>query len=243
MNNDSIVTTNHLTKNFELGHERINILDNVSLQIKANEFVILMGPSGSGKTTFLNLLSGVDRQFSGEIYLSKTNIAKLNARQISLMRSSKIGMVFQDYRLLPQLTTEENVETPLYLQKFTSKERKIKVQKSLELVGLSKRLHHKPQQLSGGERQRVAIARALVTGADLLLCDEPTGNLNSDFSKMIFDLLKSLCHEHGKSIIMTTHDPLAEPYADRVITFDNSQLLDKHLNNGYAEQHPIEKVV
>ncbi len=242
MKNDSIVSIDHLSKNFELGHERINILDDVSIKVKKNEFVILMGPSGSGKTTFLNLLSGVDRDYSGDIRLANLNLSNLSEKDISLMRSSVIGMVFQDYRLLPQLTAEENVEAPLFLQKFTAKERKIKVKKSLELVGLGNRMKHKPLQLSGGERQRTAIARALVTGADILLCDEPTGNLNQEMSKMIFDLLQSLCHDHGKTIIMTTHDPLAEEYADRVIVFDKSQLIEKSVAST-VKQSVVERAV
>ena len=226
MKDNSVLKINHLTKEFELGHERISVLDDVTLDIKANECVIIMGPSGSGKTTFLNLLAGIDRKFSGVINIAGLDLATLNSKEISNMRSSALGMVFQDYRLLPQLTAFENVEAPLFLQNYSASERRTKAMNALELVGLSNRPKHKPEQLSGGERQRTAIARSLVTGADILLCDEPTGNLNRGMSEMIFELLQSLCHEYGKSIIMTTHDHTAESYADRVIILENGKFIE-----------------
>jgi len=230
MKENSVLKISNLTKDFELGHERISILDDVTLDIKANECVIIMGPSGSGKTTFLNLLAGIDRKFSGNINIAGLDLTTLNSKEISNMRSSVIGMVFQDYRLLPQLTAFENVEAPLFLQNYSASERKSKAMNALELVGLGNRPKHKPEQLSGGERQRTAIARSLVTGADILLCDEPTGNLNSGMSKMIFELLQSLSHEYGKSIIMTTHDHMAENYADRVILLENGKFIENKLD-------------
>ena len=230
MKENSVLKINNLTKDFELGHERISILDDVTLDIKTNECVIIMGPSGSGKTTFLNLLAGIDRKFSGNINIANLDLAALNSKEISNMRSSVIGMVFQDYRLLPQLTAFENVEAPLFLQNYSTSERKSKAMNALELVGLGNRPKHKPEQLSGGERQRTAIARSLVTGADILLCDEPSGNLNRGMSEMIFKLLQSLCHEYGKSIIMTTHDHMAENYADRIILLENGKFIEKKLD-------------
>jgi putative ABC transport system ATP-binding protein len=234
MKENTVLKINELTKDFELGHERISILDGVNLDIKAKECVIIMGPSGSGKTTFLNLLAGIDREFSGSINIAGFDLSELNSKEISNMRSSVLGMVFQDYRLLPQLTAYENVEAPLFLQNYSVSERKSKAMNALDLVGLSNRSKHKPEQLSGGERQRTAIARSLVTGADIILCDEPTGNLNKAMSKMIFDLLQSLCHEFGKSIIMTTHDQMAEDYADRVINLENGKFVEKALKT-YSE--------
>jgi putative ABC transport system ATP-binding protein len=183
-----------------------------------------MGPSGSGKTTLLNLIGGLDRPDAGQVIVAGENIGELSSGRLTRWRSRHVGFIFQFYNLLPVLTAERNVEVPLLLTKLSSKQRKRNVQAALELVGLADRAKHKPNELSGGQQQRVAIARALVSDPTLLVCDEPTGDLDRESSEAVLDLLQLLNREHGKTIVMVTHDPRAAERASRVLHVDKGEL-------------------
>jgi putative ABC transport system ATP-binding protein len=185
-----------------------------------------MGPSGSGKTTLLNLLSGIDSPTDGSLVISGTEIAKLSRRDLTKWRAKHVGYIFQLYHLVPVLTAFENVELPLLLDDISKKERHAKVNTALELVGLSDRMHHTPGELSGGQEQRVAIARAIVANPPLLVADEPTGDLDRESATRILDLLRQLTREHGKSIVMVTHDAKAAAAADRTLHLEKGQLLE-----------------
>lgn len=232
-----VLEVRNLRKQYSMSSERLDILDNVNFTASAGEFIIVMGPSGSGKTTLVSLLAGLDPDFSGTIDVCGNDLGKIGKDARVNLRSTLIGMVFQDHRLLPQLTAVENVEAPLYLRRYSSAERLSRASDALKLVNLSDRSRHRPDQLSGGERQRTAIARALVGGAKLLLCDEPTGSLNREMSHQIFGLLRDLCRGFGKTVIMTTHDHAAANYADRILTFDGGRLVaESVLNEPDAEE-------
>lgn len=211
-----------LSKIYTRGKERLEVLKNVNLTVEEGEFLALMGPSGSGKTTLLNLIGGLDKPTTGRIEVGGEVISALGQRQLTRWRARHVGFIFQFYNLLPVLSAARNVEVPLYLTKLSGAERRRRVAVALELVDLSDRASHKPAELSGGQQQRVAIARALVSDPNLLVCDEPTGDLDQDSSDSILDLLYSLNHDHGKTIIMVTHDPRAAERATKQI----------HLNKG-----------
>lgn len=233
MNADPVLEVRDLRKHYEVAHERLQILDGISVAVASREMIAVMGPSGSGKTTFISLVAGLDDDYSGSIVVSGIDLGGLKPRERVRLRSRHIGMVFQDFRLLPQLSALENVEAPLHLQSLKAAERKSRAGDALDLVRLGARQKHRPDQLSGGERQRVAIARALVGGAEILLCDEPTGNLNREMSEGIFALLRSLSHDFGKTIILTTHDHMAEKYVDRVLTLESGRVReDRNLTEG-----------
>lgn len=200
-------------------------LDGVSLSVASGEFLALLGPSGSGKTTLISLLAGLDTAYRGSIGIDGLELDKLSKKERVGLRSTLIGMVFQDHRLLPQLSALENVEAPLYLRSFGARERQSRAADALALVSLAERMQHRPGQLSGGERQRTAIARALVGGAKVLLCDEPTGSLNREMSMQIFKLLKELCHRFGKTVVLTTHDPAAIQFADQLLLIQSGKLV------------------
>jgi putative ABC transport system ATP-binding protein len=221
---DPLVTATNLHKEFRRGGERIDVLQGVNLEIPPGDFLALMGPSGSGKTTLLNLLGGLDSPTRGTITVAGQRIDEMSSGQLARWRASHVGFVFQLYNLLPVLTAERNVELPLLLTKLSSKERKRHVEVALRVVGLSDRAKHYPRQLSGGQEQRVGIARAVVTDPTLLLCDEPTGDLDRKAGDEILDLLQALNRENGKTIVMVTHDPHAAARATRVLHLDKGVL-------------------
>jgi len=219
-----LVHVTDLHKVFRRGSERIDVLQGTNLSIPAGDFVGLMGPSGSGKTTLLNLIGGLDRPTRGSVVVAGEQIDKLSSGQMARWRARHIGFVFQLYNLLPVLTAAGNVELPLLLTGLGRAERKRHVATALAIVGLSDRARHYPRQLSGGQEQRVGIARAIVTDPTLLLCDEPTGDLDRKSGDEIMDLLATLNRQHGKTIIMVTHDPHVAAWAKRVLYLDKGVL-------------------
>ena len=226
----SLVTINGVHKNFTRGSERIDVLKGVTLDIPQGDFLALMGPSGSGKTTLLNLLGGLDQPSSGSIEVGGTNIVGLSGGQLSKWRAHHIGFVFQLYNLLQVLTAERNVELPLLLTNLSKAERMKRVAIALKVVGLADRAQHYPRQLSGGQEQRVGIARAIVTDPTLLLCDEPTGDLDRKAGDEILDLLQALNRDHGKTIVMVTHDPRAAERAKRTLHLEKGQLMEAEVH-------------
>lgn len=208
-----IVQVRNVSKSFARDGFEVVALDNVNLDIQQGDFLALMGPSGSGKSTLLNLLAGIDRCTQGEVDVLGTNLAKLSESQLAVWRNSHIGYIFQTFNLIPVLTAYENVELPLLLTKLSKAERRKNVETALDLVNLTDRKHHQPRQLSGGQEQRVAIARAIVTDPDLILADEPTGNLDAQAGKEVLNILSTLNRELKKTIVMVTHDPNAASYA------------------------------
>lgn len=222
------IEINHLVKTYVRGKQRVEVLHDLNLEVEKGEFVALMGPSGSGKTTLLNLIAGLDSPTSGEIKVAGERIDKLAGGALAKWRSRNIGFIFQFYNLLPVLTAERNVEVPLLLTKLSSSQRKQNVAAALQLVGLADRAKHKPNELSGGQQQRVSIARAIVADPTILVCDEPTGDLDRENAEEILGLLQTLNRSHGKTIIMVTHDPLAANHASRQIHMDKGRLVDGH---------------
>lgn len=224
-NNDIVITTRRLHKQFIRDEFKVEAIIDANLDVRHGEFVALMGPSGSGKSTLLHLIAAMDRPTAGEIDVLGQNIAKLSDKQIARWRNRHIGFVFQNFNLIPVLTALENVELPLKLTHLKMGERRQHAVTALKLVGLEDRLNHFPRQLSGGQEQRVAIARAIVTDPDLILCDEPTGNLDAHSAHDILTLLKKLNQDFGKTIIMVTHDPHAAHFATHVRYLDKGALL------------------
>lgn len=214
----------NVDKVFRRGSEDIHVLQNLNLDVPQGEFLALMGPSGSGKSTLLNLIGGLDRPSKGEVIIGGETIADLNDRQLAAWRSRHIGFVFQLYNLLPALTAERNVEIPLLLTPLNKAERQRHVEIALSIVGLSHRMRHFPRMLSGGEQQRVGIARAIAADPTILLCDEPTGDLDRKSGDEILSLLQALNKEQGKTIIMVTHDPHASHRASRTLYLNKGQL-------------------
>ena len=215
-----------LTKEFRREDFTVVALNEVDLQIPEREFFCLMGPSGSGKSTMLHLIAGIDKPSSGEIRVLGEDPTRLSDKQSAAWRSEHIGYVFQTFNLIPVLTALENVELPLLLTKLSKKQRREHARTALEIVGLGDRLDHYPRQLSGGQEQRVAIARAIVTDPDILLADEPTGDLDAASAKQILEILTELNQEHGKTIVMVTHDPHAAKYAHVTRYLEKGDLLD-----------------
>jgi putative ABC transport system ATP-binding protein len=222
--NGALVHVDGVEKVFHRGSEDIHVLTDLHLQVPAGEFLALMGPSGSGKTTLLNLIGGLDRPTKGSVTIAGERVDQLSDRKLTAWRARHIGFVFQLYNLMPTLVTERNVELPLLLTHLSKAERKKHVDAALAMVGLSHRAKHYPRTLSGGEQQRVGIARGIVTDPTLLLCDEPTGDLDRKSGNEILDLLQALNREHGKTIIMVTHDPHASARAARTVYLDKGQL-------------------
>jgi putative ABC transport system ATP-binding protein len=221
---NELVRVKDVHKHFTRGSERIDVLKGVNLEIPKGDFLALMGPSGSGKTTLLNLIGGLDTPTGGAIDVNGVPVSSLSGSQLSKWRAQNIGFVFQLYNLLPVLTAEKNVELPLLLTKLPKAERKKRAGIALKVVGLADRAKHYPRQLSGGQEQRVGIARAIVTDPTLLLCDEPTGDLDRKAGDEILDLLQSLNRDHGKTIVMVTHDPRAAERASRTIHLEKGVL-------------------
>jgi putative ABC transport system ATP-binding protein len=226
MTSEPIVRATNLHKSFRRGSEQIDVLQGVNLEIPRGEFLALMGPSGSGKTTLLNLIGGLDAPTGGRIEVGGVDISRMGGAALARWRSQNIGFVFQLYNLLPVLTAERNVELPLLLTKLSKAQRRKHVEIALRVVGLSDRARHYPRQLSGGQEQRVGIARAIVTDPTLLLCDEPTGDLDRKAGDEILDLLQALNREHGKTIIMVTHDPHAAERATQVLHLEKGLLME-----------------
>ena len=222
--NSALVDVAGVEKVFHRGLEDIHVLRELNLKVPDGEFLALMGPSGSGKSTLLNLIGGLDRPTKGVVIVGGENVSELSDRRLAEWRARHIGFVFQLYNLLPVLTAERNVELPLLLTHLSKAERKQHVETALAVVGLSHRAKHYPRTLSGGEQQRVGIARAIVTDPTLLLCDEPTGDLDRKAGDEILDLLQSLSRQHKKTIIMVTHDPHASARASRTVHLDKGQL-------------------
>jgi putative ABC transport system ATP-binding protein len=225
MADTELVKVRDVHKHFTRGSERIDVLKGVNLSIPRGEFLALMGPSGSGKTTLLNPIGGLDQPTGGAIEVDGVPVSTLSGGQLSKWRSQNIGFVFQLYNLLPVLTAEKNVELPLLLTRLSKAERKKRAGIALKVVGLAERARHYPRQLSGGQEQRVGIARAIVTDPTLLLCDEPTGDLDRKAGDEILDLLQSLNRDHGKTIVMVTHDPHAAARAQRTLHLEKGVLM------------------
>jgi len=223
----SLVSIRNLTKTYQRGPEKVEVLHGIDLDIEQGDFVALMGPSGSGKTTLLNLIGGLDSPTSGQIEVGGQRIDQLGGGKLSHWRSQHVGYVFQFYNLMPALTAQKNVELPLLLTKLGGAQRKRNAQIALSLVGLSDRVTHKPTELSGGQQQRVAIARAIVSDPTLLICDEPTGDLDRQSAEDILGLLQTLNREHGKTIVMVTHDPKAAEYATHTLHLDKGTLVEQ----------------
>ena len=222
----AIVSLRNVVKRYTRGKQQIEVLHGLNLDIEQGEFIALMGPSGSGKSTLLNLIGGLDTTTAGEVFVAGERIDQLPSGRLAKWRARHVGFVFQFYNLLPQLTAERNVELPLLLTKLSGAQRKKNVQAALAVVGLSDRAKHKPNELSGGQAQRVAIARALVADPTLLVCDEPTGDLDRSTADEILGLLQTLNREQGKTIVMVTHDPKAAGYASRQLHLDKGQLVN-----------------
>ncbi|MBP7950610.1 MAG: ABC transporter ATP-binding protein [Verrucomicrobiales bacterium] len=224
MSTPPLVHVRQVTKNFRRGAEDVHVLAGLDLEVATGEFLALMGPSGSGKSTLLNLIGGLDRPTGGTVEIGGERIDQLSERRLAAWRARHVGFVFQFYNLMPVLTAEKNVELPLFLTHLSKRERRQHVEAALKIVGLGHRMKHLPRTLSGGEQQRVGIARAIVTDPTLLLCDEPTGDLDRKSGDEILGLLQALNQEHGKTIIMVTHDPHASARATRTVHLDKGQL-------------------
>ena len=222
----SLVSIRNLAMTYQRGPEKVHVLHGLDLEIPHGDFVALMGPSGSGKTTLLNLIGGLDTPTSGEIEIEGQRIDQFSDGQLAHWRSQHVGFVFQFYNLMPTLTAQKNVELPLLLTKLGAADRKRRAEIALSLVGLSERGSHRPNELSGGQQQRVAIARAIVSDPTFLICDEPTGDLDRQSAEEVLGLLQLLNKEHGKTIIMVTHDPKAAEHATHTIHLDKGELAD-----------------
>lgn len=225
--NGSLVDVRGVDKVFRRGSEEVHVLGGLDLSIPEGEFLALMGPSGSGKSTLLNLIGGLDRPTRGEVSVGGERIDRLGQRKLAAWRARHVGFVFQFYNLMPVLSASRNVELPLLLTSLKKKQRRQRVETALGVVGLSHRLKHYPRQLSGGEQQRVGIARAIVTDPTLLLCDEPTGDLDRASSDEVLEILRILNREQGKTIVMVTHDPHAAASASRTLHLDKGRLLEE----------------
>jgi putative ABC transport system ATP-binding protein len=221
----NLVSIRDLSKSYERGSQNVAVLSHINLDIAQGSFVALMGPSGSGKTTLLNLIGGLDSPSGGSIMVGATRIDRLGETGLAKWRSRSVGFVFQFYNLLPMLSARKNVEVPLMLTRLSRAQRKANAGVALQLVGLADRAGHKPMELSGGQQQRVAIARAIVSDPELLVCDEPTGDLDRQSATEVLSLLQQLNREHGKTIVMVTHDPKAAEYASVTLTLDKGNLV------------------
>ena len=219
-----LVNCHGVEKGFVKGRETVEVLTGIDLEIEEGDFLALMGPSGSGKTTLLNLIGGLDHPTAGAVEVAGRALNDMSGRQLAAWRSGNVGFIFQFYNLLPVLTAQRNVELPLLLTRLSRRQRRRNAATALEIVGLSDRAGHKPGELSGGQQQRVAIARAIVADPTLLLCDEPTGDLDRETADQILELLETLNTEHGKTIVVVTHDPKAAEHATHTLYMDKGKL-------------------
>jgi putative ABC transport system ATP-binding protein len=232
----TLVGIRNLSKVYERGAQKVEVLHHVNLDIAQGDFVALMGPSGSGKTTLLNLIGGLDSPTDGSITVAGARIDRLGESALAKWRASNVGFVFQFYNLLPMLSAQKNVELPLLLTKFSAAQRKRNASIALNLVGLSERSAHKPSELSGGQQQRVSIARAIVSDPTLLVCDEPTGDLDRQSAVEVLTLLQQLNRNHGKTIVMVTHDPKTAEYADHLLHLDKGSLVESEVKVSAARE-------
>ena len=223
----SAISLRHVVKNYQRGKEKVAVLHGLDLEIAEGEFVSLMGPSGSGKTTILNLIGGLDRATSGEVIVAGDHLERMSGGQLTKWRARHIGFIFQFYNLMPMLSAAANVELPLLLTGLSRSDRRRRVEVALEIVGLKDRAAHKPGEMSGGQQQRVGIARAIVADPTILLCDEPTGDLDRATADEILGLLQQLNRQHGKTIVMVTHDPKAADHASRLLEMDKGTLIER----------------
>ncbi|MDQ0010902.1 putative ABC transport system ATP-binding protein [Luteibacter jiangsuensis] len=223
----TLIDIQDLSKVYERGRQKVEVLHGVNLRIEEGDFLALMGPSGSGKTTLLNLIGGLDTPTGGSIAVAGDRIDQLGSGALAKWRAAHVGFVFQFYNLMPMLSAQRNVELPLLLTKLSGAQRKQNAAIALQLVGLADRATHKPSELSGGQQQRVAIARAIVSDPTLLVCDEPTGDLDRQSAEEILGLLRELNREHGKTIVMVTHDPKAAEYANHTLHLDKGTLVEQ----------------
>jgi putative ABC transport system ATP-binding protein len=221
----TLIDIRDLAKTYERGKQKVEVLHHVNLAIAEGDFLALMGPSGSGKTTLLNLIGGLDTPSAGSITVGGQRIDQLGGGALARWRASNVGFVFQFYNLMPMLSAQRNVELPLLLTKLSGAQRRKNAAIALQLVGLDERGTHKPSELSGGQQQRVAIARAIVSDPTLLVCDEPTGDLDRQSAEDVLGLLQQLNREHGKTIVMVTHDPKAAEYASHTLHLDKGTLV------------------
>ncbi len=226
---DNMVDLSGVSRSYKKGKESVEVLHDLDLTIPKGDFLALMGPSGSGKTTLLNLLGGLDRPSSGTVKVAGETLSNMSNSQLSSWRARHVGFIFQFYNLLPVLTAQKNVELPLLLTNLGGSERSKRASIALSVVGLSERAKHYPRELSGGQEQRVAIARAIVSDPDILLCDEPTGDLDRETADEILTLMQSLNKEQQKTIVMVTHDPEAARYANRTLHMDKGKLIAKEV--------------
>jgi len=222
---ENIVQLNNVTKNYSLGKTTVKALRGVTLEIEREDFIAIMGPSGCGKTTLLNLIGCLDTPTSGTVLFEGKDTSKLDADRLADIRSEKIGFVFQHFDLIPVLTAFENVEFPLLLKKLDKKERSERVYYALQMVGLSDKTSRKPLELSGGEQQRVAIARALATKPDIILADEPTGDLDSNMGDRIIHLMRGLNEKEGTTFVFSTHDPMIMEHASKIIKLHDGKII------------------
>ena len=223
---DALIRVRNLNKQYKRGSETIDVLQGLDLDVEPGDFVAFMGPSGSGKTTLLNLLGGLDVPTSGSVTVDGDEITHMSGSKLAKWRAHHVGFIFQMYNLIPVLTAAQNVELPLLLTKLSKSRRRFQVETALSLVGLADRMKHYPRQLSGGQEQRVAIARAIVTDPTFLLADEPTGDLDRKSADEILDLITALSKEHGKTILMVSHDPRAAERADVVLHLEKGALVE-----------------
>ncbi len=221
---ETLARLDGVSRIYQKGKEKVEVLHQLNLEIPKGDFLAIMGPSGSGKTTLLNLLGGLDKPTAGTVTVGDAELSSMSNSQLSAWRSTHVGFIFQFYNLLPVLTAHRNVELPLLLTNFNAKERARRAAIALDIVGLADRAKHYPRELSGGQEQRVAIARAIVSDPSLLLCDEPTGDLDRDTADEILRLLQVLNRDHGKTIVMVTHDAQAADYANRTLHCDKGTL-------------------
>ncbi|HEY1393479.1 MAG TPA: ABC transporter ATP-binding protein [Methylibium sp.] len=223
----NLIEIRDLSKVYERGRQKVEVLHHIDLEVAQGDFVALMGPSGSGKTTLLNLIGGLDLPSGGSITVGDQRLDKLGAAALAKWRASRVGFVFQFYNLMPMLSAQRNVELPLLLTKLSAAERRKRASVALQLVGLADRAVHKPTELSGGQQQRVSIARAIVSDPTLLVCDEPTGDLDRQSAEDVLGLLRALNRDHGKTIVMVTHDPKAASYANHTLHLDKGTLAEQ----------------
>ncbi|NKJ21283.1 putative ABC transport system ATP-binding protein [Dyella sp. SG609] len=229
MSMGTLIEVRDLSKVYERGKQKVEVLHHINLDIAEGDFLALMGPSGSGKTTLLNLIGGLDSPTGGSISVGGQRIDQLGAGALAKWRAANVGFVFQFYNLMPMLTAQRNVELPLLLTRLSAAQRRKNAAIALQLVGLDERSTHKPSELSGGQQQRVAIARAIVSDPTLLVCDEPTGDLDRQSAEDVLGLLRTLNREHGKTIVMVTHDPKAADYANHTLHLDKGTLVEQAL--------------
>lgn len=223
----NLIEIRDLSKVYTRGKQKVEVLHHIDLDVRQGEFLALMGPSGSGKTTLLNLIGGLDQPSGGSIAIGGERIDQLSSAALAKWRAARVGFVFQFYNLMPTLSAQRNVELPLLLTKLSAAERKKRAAIALQLVGLSDRASHKPTELSGGQQQRVSIARAIVSDPTLLVCDEPTGDLDRQSAEDVLALLQALNRDHGKTIVMVTHDPKAAERARQTLHLDKGTLVEQ----------------